>query len=136
MHAVANDHAAQWHDDGEKALMPTVASLSLGGRAKMSFRMKERYFKGFTKSDKYNSKEPVLDGAALVEERRALNELHNELSSAEFEAKRKQMYKANARAVARKAQSILDLELAHGDIVVMHGFEMQKYFEVSASTYP
>ena len=64
-----------------------------------------------------------MDGAALIHERRALNALHIEMSSVESEIERKKMYKANAKAVARKAQGILGFELTHGDNAVMEGLK-------------
>ncbi|MCJ1232791.1 hypothetical protein MMC14_000745 [Varicellaria rhodocarpa] len=64
----------KYHDDGESSLGPTVATLSLGGRAQMSFRKKRKYCTEYNKA-------------------------------------------------------LVNLTLLHGDITVMHGAEMQKYYE-------
>ncbi|KAH6697235.1 hypothetical protein F5X68DRAFT_226622 [Plectosphaerella plurivora] len=62
-----------YHDDGEGTLGPTVATMSLGSPALMSFRMKKK--------------------------------------------------------VAKDEREVLKLPIYHGDIVVMHGEDIHKYFE-------
>ncbi|KAL9119086.1 MAG: hypothetical protein Q9187_004357, partial [Circinaria calcarea] len=117
-----------FHDDGESTLGPTVATWSLGAPATMLIRMKERYWKGLTKNNKYNPKERVVPGAALEQERTVLNALHGKISDEEFERRRTKLYNANISTV-RSHKPVLTMPLKHGDIVVMHGAEMQKYFE-------
>ena len=95
----------------------------------MTLKMKERYYKGTTKGDRYDPKEPVLPGSALEQERKALNTLHTILTENEFEERRKKMYKDNAKKIG-PPPVILTMALAHGDIIIMHGAEMQKYFAV------
>lgn len=73
-----------YHDDGEKELGPTIATLSLGSQAEMSLRPKRSA--------------PAGIGHA----------------------------RNNARGTRGVALRIL---LNHGDIVIMHGEEVQKYFE-------
>jgi alkylated DNA repair dioxygenase AlkB len=122
----------QYHDDGEKGLGPTVASLSLGGNALMYLRMKERYFKGTTKKKtKYDPREIVPPGAAFEHERRALNSLVDELSEQEFNKRLEALRLKHKLTLQRWARPILTMKLAHGDIVIQHGAEMQKYWEVS-----
>lgn len=75
-----------YHDDGEKELGPTVATLSLGASALMSFRPK--------------AKVPI--GA------------------------RSKNFKGTKPDVMR-------IVLDHGDIIIMHGSEIQKLYEVRAS---
>ena len=70
----------KYHDDGEDTLGPTVATLSLGSPAIMSFRPKKKHVK--------NHKE------------------------------------------------VLSFPLYHGDMVVMHGAEIHKYYEVSGPPWP
>ena len=123
------DPGSQYHDDGEEQLGPTVSTLSLGCNAQMTLRMKSRYYNGVTKSDKYNPAEPVLPGAALAAERKALNALHGTMKADEFEESRKAMYKNYT--IKKEPPVLLSMKLRHGDIVIMHGHEMQKYFEVS-----
>lgn len=95
----------------------------------MMLRMKERYWKGLTKNKKYNPKEPILPGAALEQERKILNASYGKISDEEFERRRAVIYNANVSAL-RSPKPVLTMNLKHGDIVVMHGAEMQKYFEV------
>ena len=95
----------------------------------MTLKMKERYYKGFTKGGNYDPNEPVLPGAALEQERKALNALHNTLTADEFEQRCKKLYKDKAKNIG-SPPVILTMALAHGDIIIMHGAEMQKYFVV------
>ena len=99
----------------------------------MTMRMKERYWKGFTKSLNYNPHEPVLPGAALEDERRELNALYGTISAEEFDQRQKAIYKKGLATLRKKAPVLLKMPLDHGSIVVMHGAEMQKYYEVWAS---
>lgn len=50
----------QWHDDGEKELGPTVATLSLGAAAVMRFRPKRKSTIGTRGKNKTGIKQPVL----------------------------------------------------------------------------
>ncbi|MCJ1383484.1 hypothetical protein MMC17_006598 [Xylographa soralifera] len=116
-----------FHDDGEKELGPTVATLSLGGSAVMSMRMKSRYFTGLTKGGNYDPLEPVLPGSFLEGERQALNALWGTATPAQFDQMRKGLY--SSCKMPRNGPVLLTMQLSHGDIVVMHGDEMQKYYE-------
>lgn len=71
----------QYHDDGEKTLGPTVATLSLGAPARMLFRPKA----------------------------------NNTIGKSE----------------AKEKPAALQFTLEHGDIVIMHGPEIQKFYEAS-----
>ena len=95
----------------------------------MTLKMKERYYKGVTKAEKYEPREPILPGCALEHQRKALNALYGKVSDDEFDARLKQMYKDGAKEVGAPP-IILKMPLAHGDIIIMHGAEMQKYFVV------
>ena len=117
----------QFHDDGEKELGPTIATLSLGGRATMSLRMKERYYRGFTKGGKYNPREPLLPGCAFEEDRKSLNNKWGKVSDKQFGIEVNQLSK---RLNRKNSPVFLNMTLCHGDIVIMHGAEMQKYYEV------
>ncbi|MCJ1433561.1 hypothetical protein MMC27_002924 [Xylographa pallens] len=116
-----------FHDDGEKELGPTIATLSLGGSAVMSMRMKSRYFTGLTKGGNYDPLEPVLPGSFLEEERKSLNARWPTVTADQFEQWRKALY--SSRKMPRNGPVLLTMHLSHGDIVVMHGNEMQKYYE-------
>ena len=94
----------------------------------MNMRMKQRYFLGHTKSGVYDPNEPVLPGCDREEERKALNE--------QFKQKKITLEQIKARVKtwkSKQAPVMLTMTLRHGDIVIMHGAEMQKYYEVSVS---
>ena len=110
---------------------PIIATLSVGGNAKMTFRMSPRYYTGLTRSGIYNPLEPILPGYRLEEPRKQLNLLYGRVTDEEFEAKQEEMYRiAKAKKVSEKPPVLLSIAIEHGDIVVMHGAEMQKYYEV------
>lgn len=90
----------QYHDDGEKELGPTVATLSLGASAIMNFRPKKK------------THIPSLDEGTVRARGRG--------------------GKADADGAVGKVEkpAVLSIKLEHGDIVIMHGREIQKLFEV------
>ncbi|TQB70752.1 hypothetical protein MPDQ_008099 [Monascus purpureus] len=117
-----------YHDDGEESLGPTIASLSLGAKADMKFRMKAKYYHGYTKSkNNLLADDPVLPNCHNEEHRRSLK--------ADFEAGKIDQEKYNEErrklpiSKSREASAMIKLELNHGDIVVMHGENLQKYYE-------
>ncbi|MCJ1286510.1 hypothetical protein MMC26_005856 [Xylographa opegraphella] len=116
-----------FHDDGEKELGPTIATFSLGGSAVMSMRMKSRYFTGLTKGGNYDPSAPVLPGSFLEAERKALNARWDTVTPDHFDKLRKALYKSHK--MPRNGPVLLTMHLNHGDNVVMHGNEMQKYYE-------
>ncbi|KAI9682656.1 MAG: hypothetical protein M1829_006643 [Trizodia sp. TS-e1964] len=93
-----------YHDDGETTLGPTIASLSLGCSAKMYLRMKSKYY--LAGSERGREGLEPLEGSYI------------NLDS-------------SARARANKANSsvAIDMILNHGDLIVMHGAGLQKYYE-------
>lgn len=124
---------SQYHDDGEIDLGPTIATLSLGGEADMTIRMKERYYSAKKiRFNPYDPNAPVIKGCQFYKERLELNILHKNGCSDEVlraqETKLRLKVQKNGR---NSAPVILNMRLHHGDMVVMHGSEMQKYFEVS-----
>lgn len=112
---------------------PTIATLSLGGEADMTIRMKERYYSAKKiKFDPYDPNAPVIKGCQLYQERLELNDLHKKGCSNEtLRAKEDELRKMVQKYARNSAPVILHMKLHHGDMVVMHGREMQKYFEVS-----
>ena len=97
----------------------------------MTLRMKSRYYSGCTASQKYCPSDPVLPGCLLEEARRKLNSLYGQISEEGFESRTDEMYKAaNLKRVSKPSPVLLTMALEHGDIVIMHGGEMQKYYEV------
>ncbi|KAL3483075.1 2OG-Fe(II) oxygenase superfamily-domain-containing protein [Aspergillus germanicus] len=126
------DMAINYHDDGEDTLGPTIASLSLGAMAHKSLRMKYKYYNGFTKgSKKLAHDDPVLEGCANRDWRLDLKQKldNNELDWTAYEAEWWRTYKANKSGAAREAPPCIKTQLHHGDLVVMHGDGVQKYYE-------
>ena len=97
----------------------------------MSMRMKSRYYTGLTKTGIYDPMEPVLPGSFMENERKALNAKWGKGVPAKFEESRRALYGGNKRRMPRNGPVLLTMHLGHGDIVIMHGSHMQKYYEVS-----
>ena len=93
----------------------------------MSLRMKQRYYRGFTKRNTYNPHEPLLPGCALEKDRRILNAQWGKVPEQVFDDG---VAKLSKKMKGKNSPVFLDMTLCHGDIVIMHGAEMQKYFEV------
>ncbi|KAJ5381780.1 uncharacterized protein N7496_004208 [Penicillium cataractarum] len=117
-----------FHDDGEKGLGPTIATLSLGTRSRMHIRMKDKYYFGISKSHVATSDDPVLPGCINEKERRSLKKSFDkgQITAEDFAAQRVAMLR---RPGSRHSPKLLSLELKHGDLVVMHGAALQKYYE-------
>ena len=111
----------------------------------MTLRMKSRYYTGLTGGGTYSPSDPVLPGCRLEGKRKKLNSLYGQISSEAFDAEVEKMYKEAKNEVKKGARkgvedgdendsginpTLLSMMLEHGDIVVMHGAEMQKYYEV------
>lgn len=125
---------SQYHDDGEEDLGPTIATLSLGGEAAMTVRLKKKHFnvKNMLK-ETYDPEAFVFPHSQLYEERNALNRLYGTVNSAEFENAKKGFLEKLKRIRTVNAPVILKLRLRHGDMVVMHGADIQRYWEVCTS---
>lgn len=98
----------------------------------MKFRMKAKYYHGYTKSkNNLLADDPVLPNCHNEERRRSLK--------ADFEAGKIDQERYNEErkklpiSKSREAPAMIKLELNHGDIVVMHGENLQKYYEVCIS---
>ncbi|KAJ5177083.1 uncharacterized protein N7482_002960 [Penicillium canariense] len=120
-----------YHDDGESTLGPTIATLSLGSKSKMCIRMKAKYYNGATKANVPLAIDPVLGGCNGEQERRLLKDEFEagQLTEEEYRAEREGMLRTlKSRA---NPPDMIKLELQHGDMVVMHGADLQKYFEHS-----
>ncbi|KAF2656445.1 hypothetical protein K491DRAFT_757547 [Lophiostoma macrostomum CBS 122681] len=120
----------KYHDDGEVGLGPTIATLSLGAPGRMRIRMKGKYFNGVSRGDTYNDKPPVPLCKAYHERMRLVNEL------AVLKATDTKAYKARLKKIPKElglnrgtAKDALDLTLGHGDIVIMDGEDLQKFYE-------
>ena len=100
----------------------------------MTFRMKAKYFlpKGLTREN-YNPELPVLKGSQAWQLREAANAYFHAGRVVEYEDAKEELFAFLNRDVERKkkhAPTSLTLELRHGDMVVMHGAEIQRVWEV------
>ncbi|KAK3722944.1 hypothetical protein LTR37_002089 [Vermiconidia calcicola] len=128
----------EYHDDGEQGLGPRIATLSLGGRAKMHMRMKMKHYVGCSKTGVFTEECPKpggiggkemyekrleaweeLEGLKLKDDSRAYNQRRKEIPQ-ELGLYEKRM---------KKADDLVTVTLSHGDIVIMDGYEIQKYLE-------
>lgn len=97
----------------------------------MMIRMKATYYSGKSRAGKYDPLAPVLPGCKGYEERVKLNSLYEKVSEEAFEQARAEVYKKIGRIGSPPV--LLTMQLNHGDMVVMNGGEMQKYYEVRLS---
>ena len=100
----------------------------------MTLRMKSKYFlpKDLT-PDNYNPELPVQKGAQAWQLRETVNEHFKAGRIAEYEAAKKNLFaflNTGSEKKKKHAPTCLTLELKHGDMVVMHGAEIQKVWEV------
>ncbi|KAH7409811.1 hypothetical protein DE146DRAFT_604110 [Phaeosphaeria sp. MPI-PUGE-AT-0046c] len=120
-----------YHDDGEFGLGPTIATLSLGAPGTMRIRMKARPFHGCSSAQVYDASRP-LPGCESYEQRLALHPELEALKASDpkaYRARLKQIPKELKLRHSGNAKDVLKMELGHGDVVVMHGAEVQKYYE-------
>lgn len=133
-------NVVQYHDDGEDDLLGTIATMSIGGDAVMKLRMKDKWFSA--KALKINTYDPtaeVIPGMQGWEDRLELNNLYRLVSDKEFNAAKKKFFKNvvdEKYGKSGKSPVVVTLKLKHGDITVMDGRQLQKYFEVGHSLYP
>lgn len=102
----------------------------------MTIRMKEKYYSAKRiRFNPYNPNIPVIKGCQLYEERLELNALHKSGCRDKVLRVQEAKLQKKAQKIGRNcAPVILNLKLHHGDMAVMHGGEMQKYFEVSGTS--
>ncbi|KAK3050739.1 hypothetical protein LTR09_008105 [Extremus antarcticus] len=126
----------EYHDDGEEGLGARIASLSLGGRAKMHMRMKQKHFVGCSKTGIFTEEEPVvggIDGPEMDEKRhnawRTLQDLKGDGPT--YNKRRKEIPKELGiyEKRTKKADDLVTVTLNHGDIILMEGYDIQKYLE-------
>lgn len=153
-----NNRHHQYHDDGEKDLGPTIASISIGGEAIMTIRMKAKFYfypKGQT-PETYDPLADIEPGTQLYKERLELARLYREVQEQDEEMDEEEeeeeeedndtqerpsprraylraktaLFAALANDKRKTAPVILSLDLKHGDMVVMHGHPLQARYEV------
>ena len=96
-----------------------------------------------TDPKKYQPDHMVLEGSKLWEERRALNAKHGKISEAKFQAEKQKLYgqwrafhlSKVKEARGKECPTLLNLKLKHGDFVIMHGAEIQTFFEVGCPQF-
>lgn len=130
---------SQFHDDGESSLGPTIATLSLGAKATMLVRMKYKYFNGTSRRAEPKhlgtllQDDPVLKDCMFEGERRTLKGefVAGEISQDEYDDSRRSLSMGRK---GKEAPVTIKMELHHGDLVVMHGENLQKYYEVCSGS--
>ena len=101
----------------------------------MLIRMKDEYYNGFRKRDGkdkiYLQHDPVLPGCANEEARAELARKFNakEITAEQYLAARQALPTSR-----REAPPMCTMALNHGDLAVMHGPDLQKYYEVNHLT--
>ncbi|KAE8383316.1 hypothetical protein BDV26DRAFT_287818 [Aspergillus bertholletiae] len=118
-----------YHDDGETSLGPTIATLSLGARSTMQIRMKYKYYKGQSNRNVLLENDPVLPGCAFQSQRQALKteQENGVITQSKYDKQRRELFKSDRSQC--EAKPFIKLDLHHGDMVVMHGENLQKYYE-------
>lgn len=121
-----------YHDDGEYGLGPTIATWSLGASGTMRIRLKAKHHLGMSKSGVYTDALP-LPGCNAYEARIAkvdeLRDLKATSTPAEYRKRLQALPKELKLKASGNARDALTLKLGHGDIVVMHGADIQTYYE-------
>ncbi|KAF4547562.1 2OG-Fe(II) oxygenase-like protein 5 [Elsinoe fawcettii] len=122
-----------YHDDGESGLGETVSSLSLGFPADMLFRLKTKHWNGVSTSGVLVHKKPIPGSMNYVKRLEAYEKLKSVHGDAtpKPDALKRIATMLNLQVNNRERKSWLRMRLSHGDIVVMHGAQLQEYFEHS-----
>ena len=126
----------EYHDDGEQGLGPRIATLSLGGRAKMHLRMKGKHYVGCSKTGLFTEERPMpgsIDGDGIYQKRLYEWEMLQQINDdgPAYTKRRKEIPKELGLFEKRtkKADDLVTVTLNHGDIAIMDGFPVQQYLE-------
>ncbi|KKK17010.1 hypothetical protein ARAM_003408 [Aspergillus rambellii] len=119
-----------YHDDGESSLGPTIATLSLGAKSTMLVRMKYKYYHGRSKAKKLLDSDPVLQGCEFFAQRAELKHRweRGDIAKPEYDRGRETIV---AKTRTGDPPPCVKMELHHGDLVVMHGAGLQRFYEHS-----
>lgn len=105
----------------------------------MALRMKNKYYSAhrlMNLKTTYDPMRPVIPGMQGWEDRMRLNELFGKVNQKEFD-KAKERFFQNIRSgkygKSGTPSPVIKLKLKHGDITVMDGKSLQKYFVVGHS---
>ena len=99
----------------------------------MTLRIKQRYYR-FPKDmtlDTYDPYAPLISGSQLYKERIAVNNYYRAGDLQAFEIAKAELFRKVKKCTAKNASPVLIMKLKMGDMIVMHGAEMQKFFEHS-----
>ncbi|KAH0544635.1 hypothetical protein FGG08_001285 [Glutinoglossum americanum] len=124
-----------YHDDGEEGLGPTIATLSLGGQATMTIRMKASHYHGVSRTGAYVDKHPPTKGCLNYEQRLLRHQEMEQLDPKMRSLLCKEIVKDLGLSRKRSSPVWLSMRLNHGDIVVMHGVKIQTYYEVRGALW-
>ena len=93
-----------------------------------------KYWCGFKDKQRnhYDSAQPVVPGCRKPEARHRLNRMAKTVSQAELDAAA-QAALAFDKGETKTPPVVLEMDLRHGDYMVMHGASMQLYYEVCVS---
>lgn len=121
------DQAMSYHDDGEPGVGSTIASISIGYTGKMKFRLKEEVYHGITENYVFSPCQPIKGCKSYLARKNALDELNAIPDPAQRQARAREI--VTELGLDRKGAPpvLLGLHLAHGDIVVMEGHDIQRY---------
>ncbi|KAH6644241.1 hypothetical protein C7974DRAFT_419759 [Boeremia exigua] len=120
-----------YHDDGESALGPTIATLSLGAPGTMRIRLKSKHHLGVSSAGVYTDA-PPLPGCVAHAARAALGPELAALRAGpgkQYRARLKQIPTELGLKAGGSARNALVLRVAHGDVVLMQGEEVQRFYE-------
>lgn len=97
----------------------------------MYLRMKYKYYHGYSKAKKLLDDDPVLPGCKYEHPRRMLKQqfLAGGIPKPVYDALRRETLFQRSRS--GEAPPVVKMVLHHGDLVVMHGESLQKYYEHS-----
>lgn len=96
----------------------------------MRIRMKASSWNGLLRKKTYKGKIPIAPGCKNEAALHALNEQFDRVSGTEW-AKLVEEVFLKQKEVKVNAPVVLEMQLNHGDMVVMNGADIQKYYEVS-----
>lgn len=146
----------KYHDDGEEGLGPRIATLSLGAAAIMPIRIKAKYFGNVSNTGIMTDEKPLplallessgyVSGskpkAATGSGARASRDTYEGRLAAHEELQRlkangdRRAFLARSKELAKEldlkkrlAEPLLSIHLTHGDILIMDGEDVQKFFE-------
>lgn len=101
--------------------------------------MKQKHFNGVTKSGAYVDLPPVPGCLNYDERKEAHDELQQLRAEGELDAAKKRVKELPKELGLKKgpsknnAKEVLNMFLRHGDIVIMHGADIQQYYEHAVS---